>query len=281
MERLAKQLLGWENKTKAGKDAFRQKLDEWRYPILNALSYVVCIFPIPLRYLLRATLCDKHTPGNHLYGYTYGSLFWKFKYRPIKLLEIGIGGYGKRLGGESLNAWQAYFPFAKIVACDIVPKRSLSTVRTSVYNLDQSAGRDLKTLCEREKAFHIIIDDGSHLSRHQIFTFERLFPYLRKGGLYIVEDVQTSYWSFDQWDGAAVYELAFDATCVGYFINLAKYLNHAEFVNFDKIDMKAFELAKSIKRISFEHNLIIVVKGDNTTPSNIVSRRFMTVSAKV
>src|SRR5207248_3839134 len=35
----------------------------------------------------------------------------------------------------------------------------------------------------------IIIDDGSHRSDHIIFTFERLFPALHRGGFYVVEDL--------------------------------------------------------------------------------------------
>ena len=40
----------------------------------------------------------------------------------------------------------------------------------------------------------IIIDDGSHLNEHVIRTFEILFPLLNEGGIYAVEDLQTSYW---------------------------------------------------------------------------------------
>jgi len=40
----------------------------------------------------------------------------------------------------------------------------------------------------------IIIDDGSHIPEHQIRTFVHLFPYVSPGGLYILEDIETSYW---------------------------------------------------------------------------------------
>jgi hypothetical protein len=263
MEHLIKYLIGWNQKTEIEKSAFRQSIDVWRHRLFSPISYVVCILPIPLRFLLRASLSDKHSPGHHLYGCTYGNIFSKFKYRRIKILEIGIGGNARRLGGNSLDAWQAYFPFAKIVGCDIEPKQALNTFRTKIYELDQSAKQDLDTLCEQEKTFDIIIDDGSHLNRHQIFTFENLYPFLKDGGVYVVEDVQTSYWSFDQWDGADVNGPGFEKTCVGYFLNLTKYLNHSEFKNLNGVDEKALELVKSIKQIIFEHNLIVVIKGDN------------------
>ena len=39
----------------------------------------------------------------------------------------------------------------------------------------------------------IIIDDGSHINEHVIRTFQYLFPKLKPGGIYVVEDTQTSY----------------------------------------------------------------------------------------
>ena len=46
-----------------------------------------------------------------------------------------------------------------------------------------------------EGQFDIIVDDGSHLPWHQLFTFEIMFEtWLKPGGLYVIEDVETSYW---------------------------------------------------------------------------------------
>jgi hypothetical protein len=42
--------------------------------------------------------------------------------------------------------------------------------------------------------FSIIIDDGSHVPSHQWKTFTYLWKSLAPGGLYIIEDVETSYW---------------------------------------------------------------------------------------
>lgn len=40
----------------------------------------------------------------------------------------------------------------------------------------------------------IVIDDGSHVSRHVLTRFRAVFPHLRPGGKYVIEDLQTSYW---------------------------------------------------------------------------------------
>jgi hypothetical protein len=41
----------------------------------------------------------------------------------------------------------------------------------------------------------ILIDDGGHTMPQQINTFEELFPYIDEKGVYLCEDLHTSYWS--------------------------------------------------------------------------------------
>lgn len=248
------------------------------YRLASLVAQAVSFLPVPLWQLLQAFRSDKHMPGWHRYGYTYGALFRRWKYRSVKLLEIGIGGYRASLGGHSLLAWQAFFPFGTIIAGDIVPKQELAGRRRRIRQLDQSSAEDLAELCRQEAPFDIIIDDGSHLSAHQIFTFEHLFGALKDGGVYVVEDVQTSFWpgrvsgTDTTWDGAHISDPRFRQTCYGYFLELAKYINHTEFVDQQALDSRMLELAQSIIRIAFEHNLIIVSKEENRYPSAFVGR---------
>src|SRR5262249_25083372 len=175
-----------------------------------------------------------------LYGYTYGKLFRPYKYKPIKLLEIGVGGYGEGHGGESLNAWQLYFPFAKIIGCDIHDKQRLSTLNTKIYQLDQSSKDQLEALAKSEKPLNIVIDDGSHLSSDQIISFEYLYPALTDGGIYIIEDVRT-----------------FDGTCSDYFLDLQRYISGSASGDLEGANLRSWRLAKGIKKIIFDGNLII------------------------
>jgi len=56
---------------------------------------------------------------------------------------------------------------------------------------------------------------------------------------------------------------------VGYFLELSKYLNHAEFRSAsDRANPELLALAKQITAIEFSHNLIVIHKGPNTDPSN-------------
>ena len=66
--------------------------------------------------------------------------------------------------------------------------------RVHIHVVDQeSSADDLAILSGKEGPFDVIIDDGSHINAHQIFTFENLFSELKAGGLYIIEDTLTSY----------------------------------------------------------------------------------------
>ncbi len=272
MNPVVSRIIGWHKKTEK-----QQALVKYR--VNSLIASLISLWPGRLWSLLSYFKSDKHLTGQHQYGFTYDELFRPFKYRRLKLLEIGIGGFGVFVGGNSLLAWKAFFPFGSIIGCDINPNSELTHVRTKIYQIDQSSGDQLTALQRDEGPFDIIIDDGSHLSAHQIFTFEHMLDTVKDGGFYIVEDVQTSYWPMElfetQWDGAHVDDPNFSRTCVGYFTDLAKYLNHAEFAKLDNLSPKFLFLAKKIRRITFEHNMIIILKCPNVEPSNSVRRRIV------
>lgn len=268
IKRLFQSLLGWHSKTPAEK-----YIASYRLSSLAASAISLC--PMPIALLLQLSGSDKQQDGWHSYGATYAELFRSLKYRRVKLLEIGIGGYNQEIGGRSLLAWQAFFPLGSIIACDIVAKFELGGRRRRVYQVDQSSAADLTKLCEAEGPFDIIIDDGSHRSQHQIFTFQHLFDSLKDGGIYVVEDVATSFWpgvvANVTWDGARMFEPGFRETCYGYFLELSKYLNYAEFVDYRGAVPALLKYARNIKWIRFEHNLVIVRKGNNTERSHFVA----------
>ena len=115
--------------------------------------------------------------------------------QPITLLEIGIGGGpDPSSGGASLRTWRDYFPHARIAGLDIHDKSPHAQDRVQVFQGDQSNAASLRAVAERLGELDVVIDDGSHFSAHITLTFETLFPALKKGGLYFVEDVGTSYW---------------------------------------------------------------------------------------
>ena len=139
-------------------------------------------------------------PG-HGYTEIYERVFGPLRAQPIRLLEVGIGVegpdavgttvFGRNQGGASLKVWYDFFPNARIYGIDLNSARFLDNDRVSTLVGNQSSRESLlasiQTIGEK---VDIIIDDGSHVSRHQQLTLAVLFPrLLKRDGIYIVEDL--------------------------------------------------------------------------------------------
>jgi hypothetical protein len=110
----------------------------------------------------------------------------------------------------------------------------------------------------------IIIDDGSHINEHVIETFKILFPKLKDGGIYVIEDTQTSYW--EEYGGDSQ-DLNKPGTMMNYFKSMTDCLNNKEFIN-PGYQQTYFD--RKIISMHFYHNLIFIYKGDNDEESNVV-----------
>jgi hypothetical protein len=129
-----------------------------------------------------------HTYRGLSYLDLYEKYFKDFKKKPINILEIGV------LNGASLRMLKQYFPEAKIYGLDIDPEaKQHEEDRISIEIGNQTDTEVLNRLSDRAKDFDIIIDDGSHVNKHIIKSFEHLFPKLKKRGIYIIEDLGCSY----------------------------------------------------------------------------------------
>jgi len=127
----------------------------------------------------------------HNFAAKYEKLFAGMRASASSILEIGVAQ------GQSVRMWADYFPNAVIHGADISEASRVCesySNRIKFHCLDQNNLAQLKDL-EQYSPFDIIIDDGNHWWREQIFTFEALFRYLRPGGIYVVEDSSTSYWT--------------------------------------------------------------------------------------
>ena len=122
----------------------------------------------------------------------YTRHFAPFAGRPISLLEIGV------YRGGSMRMWSRFFgPQARLVGMDIDPvAKSAAGDHYEVVLGDQTDPAALAAVAEQYGPFDVIIDDGGHTMEQQIASVEYLFPMaLADGGIYLVEDCHTSYWS--------------------------------------------------------------------------------------
>lgn len=157
-----------------------------------------------------ALLFETDKWGSHWYTQHYQHYFRQLRLTKLTLLEIGVGGYDRPgEGGESLRMWKAYFRKGLIVGVDIHDKTELTEKRIDIRQCNQTDANLLNLLCDEYGGFDIIIDDGSHLNKDVIQTFLILFEHLRSGGIYAVEDTQTSYWP--TWGGQEARSTSLDS----------------------------------------------------------------------
>lgn len=114
----------------------------------------------------------------------------KFKHMPCVYLEIGV------FNGGSLDIMRKYLgDTARIIGVDVMPQCAEIAPRGyEIYIGDQADGRFLNELGARVGSADIIVDDGGHTPDQQITSFFHLFPLLRDGGVYIVEDLHANFW---------------------------------------------------------------------------------------
>jgi hypothetical protein len=144
-----------------------------------------------------APLWGHHGPRLH-FTPVYYPFFEALRNKKIKLLEIGIGS------GPSLKMWYDFFPLAEIHAVDIAPQTQHDNDRVKTHVGDQGDRASLAKLIEKIGGeFDIIIDDGSHVIKHQQISLGFLFKYLKSGGQYWIEDLHTSDGSV--WQGKQLY----------------------------------------------------------------------------
>lgn len=110
--------------------------------------------------------------------------------RKITILEIGISH------GGSLQMWEYYFKGnATIYAIDINPEcKKFESENVKIYIGSQEDKAFLQKLKNDMPKIDILIDDGGHTMKQQITTFEILFNHIDDNGIYICEDMHTSYW---------------------------------------------------------------------------------------
>lgn len=152
----------------------------------------------PLSQLAETFGSDKGA-RKHRYTELYDLLFLPFRDREITFLEMGllIGGPEHDVDASretrdapSVRMWLEYFRKARIIGLDISDFSWLKHDRFRSIQCDMDARENIAKAGEDIGAFDIAIDDASHASHHQQNGFLELFPRLKSGGLYVIEDLR-------------------------------------------------------------------------------------------
>jgi hypothetical protein len=217
----------------------------------------------------RRCVCDKWEHYFEIYDRTFGHLYG----RPITYLEIGV-----YKGGSLEIARSLFGPESTILGLDIDETcRAFAGqgLANEIFIGSQEDPAVLDRILAAHPGIDLVIDDGSHLQRHMIGTFTALFPRLRDGAIYVIEDVATVHSPHHQ-DTAAGLDV------MDYFRGLAGRLN-VQFMRFEDIENRFMrprehrpqrrqprDLASRIKSITFHESVIVVEKGVRPEPLRIV-----------
>ena len=201
--------------------------------------------------------CGTDKATEHRYTQHYERHLEHLRDEEFTLLEIGIGGYFEEgEGGESLRMWKRFFQKAHIIGLDFIDKRFVARPRISVYVGDQTDEVILRRIFEENDPIAVVIDDGSHHPEDVRRTFGIVFPLLQDGGVYVIEDVQTSYWP--KWGGSL--DRQSTTSTMALVKDLVDGLNWVEFLDEDYTPSFS---DLHVRAVHCYHNLVIIEKGLN------------------
>lgn len=168
------------------------------------------------------------------------------------ILEVGLAGQC------SLRTWLDVFPNMHVYVFEKDCTDS-STDRYSIIQCDQSSAESLQKAVKKCKhPIYFINDDGSHHPEHQLLTFNALFPTLEVGGVYIIEDIETSYWTRGQNYG---YDFPFGIGHPDSIVEVFKKVADSVNYEFSRFDDSTVQHVHEIQSITFAKNCIVIVKG--------------------
>lgn len=132
----------------------------------------------------------------HHYIPLYDRYFGRFRGSAVRFLEIGVSE------GGSLQMWRSYLgPDAVIFGIDINPRCARLDGEAGRVRIGSQDDRDfLADVVAEMGGVDVVLDDGSHVMKHIRASLQALFPRLTEGGIYMIEDLHTSYWP--KWGGA-------------------------------------------------------------------------------
>ena len=218
-----------------------------------------------------------------LYIDAWDDIFSPYQNREISLLEIGTQN------GGSLEIFAKYFPQAKhIIGCDIEENcqaLEFSDPRITVITGDINSDAVQNRIAELAPDLDIIIDDGSHHPRDIIQSFCRHFKRLDNHGLYLIEDLHTSYWGnydgglYQPYTAIAFLKRLVDITNFEHWQNHQPRQQHlSPFKTYYDLDFDEFDFHQ-IHAIKFINSLCVIHK--RPPDENSLGKRMIVGSEEV
>ena len=126
----------------------------------------------------------------HHYLPVYEQYLGRYVGTPVRMLEIGV------FRGGSLDMWRSFFgPEAKLFGIDIDPNCAQYDGLSGQVRIGSQDDPDfLRRVVAEMGGVDVVLDDGSHVSKHIRSSLDVLFPLLADDGIYLIEDLHAAYW---------------------------------------------------------------------------------------
>ena len=189
----------------------------------------------------------------HNYLSKYEMFLKPFKEKKICLLELGV------FNGESLKMWKEYFDHSEVVGVDIADECKQYKGEGVVIEIQDMSVEENIDVIGKKYSPDIIVEDASHLWSHQIKSLVTLLPHMKNGGVYIMEDIGTSFGKYKK-------SFYADALVSGYeFVRaLSDLVSGRETITSPDFPIELVEegkkLAQMIDMISFIYGSAIIIK---------------------
>lgn len=191
----------------------------------------------------------------HHYEQLFSPTLFHIANRKGAMVEIGVGGL------NSMKMWREVLPHLWYYGVDDQEIKT-EEANCTILKADQSNKNQLeKAISHVKEPIWLIIDDGSHIPEHQVITFNTLFPFLKEDGVYIIEDIETSYWCRGN---MGVYPTQYGykhpLSVIEIFKNVADIVNLKFCQNYFKKEESPIQHLEYIQSITFAQNCIIITK---------------------
>jgi 23S rRNA U2552 (ribose-2'-O)-methylase RlmE/FtsJ len=192
------------------------------------------------------------------YFEVYDRHFARFRGTEVHVVEVGVAH------GGSLRMWRDYFGRkAHIYGVDVQPDtKAFEDERIRIILGDQSDPAFLRSLVAQIPRIDILIDDGGHTMYQQEVTFKTVFPHVSPNGVYLCEDLHTSYWG----DFGGGYKRD------GTFIELAKSLvDQINAWHSHSPELVVSDFTRSAYSLNFYDSILVIEKRPIEPPEVVMS----------
>ncbi|MCR5701955.1 MAG: class I SAM-dependent methyltransferase [Lachnospiraceae bacterium] len=180
----------------------------------------------------------------------------RFRGKDCVIVEVGV------FKGGSMQMWKHWLgDKAQVIGVDIDEHvKEYEEDRIKIEIGSQSDREFWKYFREKYPRVDIFLDDGGHTMEQQIVTFEEMFPHISNGGVYLCEDLHTSYW--DNFGGG--YKEA------GSFVEYSK--NFIDYIHaWHSIQFEENQYTRSMNSIHYYNSMCVIEKQEMYPPVAVLT----------